>query len=76
MIILGVYILLLLTPYYGPSPPSWEVVANSMSSFWSAPQRPEGLHSHSSTYTYARINQSSRVPRLHMVNLDTLGPRG
>ena len=22
------------TPYNDPSPPSWEVVANSMSSFW------------------------------------------
>ena len=76
MIRLGVYLLLLFTSYYIPSPPLWEVVANSMYFFWSAPQRPEGLHSQSSTYTASGINQSLRVPRLHMVNLVTEGTSG
>ena len=37
VIIFSVYILFLFTHYYFPSPSSWDVVANSMSSFWRDP---------------------------------------
>ena len=32
VIILDVYIIVIFTPYYDPSPPPWKVVANSISS--------------------------------------------
>ena len=34
MIRLAVFPMFNFTPYYDPSPPSWEEMANSMSSFW------------------------------------------
>ena len=34
---------MILTPYYDPSPPLWELVANSMSYFWHVPEPPEGI---------------------------------
>ena len=74
MIILSVYILLLFTPYYGPSPPPWYVVANIMSSFWQVPFRLEGLYFRIRTYTAAGLNQSSGVHRLHVERLVTQGP--
>ena len=32
VIILDVYLIVIFTPYYDPSPPLWKVVSNSMSS--------------------------------------------
>ena len=34
VIILYVYLLVIFTPYYYPSPPPWKVVENSMPSCW------------------------------------------
>ena len=56
--------LVLFNPYYGPSPPSWEVVDNIMSSFWCASQRPEGLYFRRGTYADAVLNLYSVVPHI------------